>query len=756
MKSTKTILLILVVAVFAQMLAADTLDKLYVIGQEQSLYAEPQLVVYSLDREQILKRLPTFTGADAAWLNADATEIWVVAKASGTCNIVNTTTDEVVSTVEFGARISQIAFTPDGKLCLAAGPSLRQSSGTTVQVFKCSDYQLVTSYELPAKVSDLLVSNDSQYLFYTDVKAELIGRVRLSDFERDGTQFVGFEPIQMVPVESGAEILVLSRGLDNGSRGGGQITVVAADALKPLWVVDGLGAGPTSLALNQDATQAILTFGDQGSTLDYNVGLYDLSLGSDDVRLKLQQKWLLNGEPEAGLMKPNGSLWLGIDRQKNRLIRVDLKSNQQLQPAPGLVNFETKDIRQLSFDVDARLASLPSAVQVSDSTQVAALLLGKSYLQVCAGRENDAVATCQDIVDKYPDSREAVVARLRLAKIAAANRLYSKAAEQTEDALLHYRTLLEDENFADPLPGSDLSPALERLALYDAQFDKKTTKEVAEAFLKLGDPGRGSARFYFELGRHLQTLDESKLAEKCFSVARLGLVNEPEYVDRILSSQLTLALRDKSAVYEIESRGDKIVLDGDLSDWDKVKPLELNGPKDLIYGQLDWLDEADLDADLYLTRSKENLYVAGRIVDATPAKIDDQTRDKVNVYFDMRQSASSYSTRETGIGPGCFTLTVNSPTRTTPKASVTLSQATQYQIASTKTDSGWVFEISLPLTWFGAYLPDTKHDFGLGVEVVDIDSENAGSVISALGFLQPRVSPEGGLRPQLYGIGRFK
>jgi len=62
----------------------------------------------------------------------------------------------------------------------------------------------------------------------------------------------------------------------------------------------------------------------------------------------------------------------------------------------------------------------------------------------------------------------------------------------------------------------------------------------------------------------------------------------------------------------------------------------------------------------------------------------------------------------------------------------------------------------LPLTWFGEYLPDKKRDFGLGIEVVDYDSPNAGAVVSAFGFLQPRVAPDGVLQPQLFGVGRFK
>ena len=231
---------------------------------------------------------------------------------------------------------------------------------------------------------------------------------------------------------------------------------------------------------------------------------------------------------------------------------------------------------------------------------------------------------------------------------------------------------------------------------------------------------------------------------------------DPSGSDKILAAQLTLALQEKAALYEIEERGGKIVLDGRLDDWKKVKPLSFSGPDEILFGRFDWLGEADLSAEIYLTRSKESLLLAGRIIDATAIEGRDGRRDQVNFYFDLRASALSPFSREADAGRGCFTATVNAPTANMTKASVALSQAAPFQIASSTTDSGYVFELLLPLTWFGMYEPRKKDDFGLGIEIIDIDSDLVDAPITGMGFLRPRTSHLADPQPRLYGIGRFK
>jgi hypothetical protein len=748
--------LILATITLGGSLSAESIEKLYLVGKNLDLYGGAEVLVYSLDRGRIMKRVPIGVGADRIEVNAEGSEFWVYSSATGHCEVLNTTSDEVTDKLEFGAQIRALCFTPDGTLALAAGPSVRQPSGSTVQKYDYRERRLIDSYELPAQVSDLVVSADSRFLYYADEAGHQVGRVALADFSREGAQFVGFAPRQLVPNSGRYDLFVVCAGLEGGARGGGQLMVLDAAHMLPRKLFDGLGAGPTSLALNEDASRAVLTFNATGSSLDHNIALFELDFLASELRLKREQAWLLGSQPTAGAFNASGNLWFGIDRLDSKLLTIDLEAGRQTPMASLTERFQTSDLKVLSLNVDRRLADLLNVSENSSPTDRAQGLFAAAYLQLCAGRENDVVATCQRLVDNHPGSREAVEARLYLAEIAAANRLHSKAAEHNQQALLQYRNLLEDESFSDPLRANLLLPALSQLAAFDSQFENETIKSVASAFLKLEDRARGSARLFFELGRYLHTQDQTKSAKKCFSAAREAMAADPSGSDEILATQLTLALAEKGTRYEIEKRGDKIVLDGNLDDWKKVKPLSFSGPDEILFGRFDWLGEADLSAEIYLTRSKESLLLAGRIVDATAITGTEDRRDQVNFYFDLRASALDPFSREAGTGTGCFTATVNAPTANMAKASVQLSQAAPFQIASSTTDSGYVFELLLPLTWFGRYEPREKDDFGLGIEIVDIDSDLVDAPITGMGFLRPRTSPLAAPQPRLYGVGRFK
>jgi hypothetical protein len=279
---------------------------------------------------------------------------------------------------------------------------------------------------------------------------------------------------------------------------------------------------------------------------------------------------------------------------------------------------------------------------------------------------------------------------------------------------------------------------------------------VAESFLKLTDKRPELAETYFRLGYHLRKLEESKLATRCFTEVQnqLATLDDPSKTE-MLSARLALATGDAKAFYKIKDRKKAPTVDGDLSDWVKEKSINLNSSSGFLYGTAPLRSAHDLAGSITVLQTETDLYIAGSITDDSLVTVDEQHEDMVGLYFDLRPGAGSYMSRNFEPGDGCFNFYVVAPSSTNPKARLKISQQTPYEITSARTDSGYVFELKLPMTTFGKWITVESKRFGLGVEVIDYDSATDPKQSKAIGFLMPTAGPGESPRPELFGVAEF-
>jgi len=173
-----------------------------------------------------------------------------------------------------------------------------------------------------------------------------------------------------------------------------------------------------------------------------------------------------------------------------------------------------------------------------------------------------------------------------------------------------------------------------------------------------------------------------------------------------------------------------VVIDGELSDWDKSKPISMKDDSYLKEG-LDWVGPEDLSGDAYLMWDESNLYLAAVITDKIPL-VNKQKRqdiwngDAIEIVLGLDPEADPdrefYTRRDFQIGFGTGDGKDNPPTiwnwqrRRVP-------QGSEIVVKKTSKPLGYVLEARIPWEFFkGNFSPSAGVKIGFDIAFDDADS----------------------------------
>ncbi len=751
----KNIWAILIAAALTVTASAQTVTKLYVPAGAGGDAGRMSTLVYGIETNQLIAELQPSHDAGLAVTNADSTEVWVFGATSTTCDIYGTATDKLIRTIEIERQVIDAAFSPDGKYCFVIG-SIPGSGANDLLVIDRATYSVAFSIPEVVDPAALAVSSNSQSLYCVSPSHGTLTRIEIPSFKIKAGSFVGFEPSGVTITPDSRFLFVVCRGLDEGKRGGSQITVVDTHTDTPFWVLD-VGKGCSSVAISSDMGRMAVTYDLAYEGATNNVRLFQLLANNDSISISRAETFAMGQAPQGGMIVSSGRYWIGCDPIAGGVPIVDLSADTAIASYSLLGHPRPLRVAAVSVRIDESIAAITSEISAeSDSSKIPDYYLDLAYLLKTANRKNDMVAAYQKVVDQFPTSFAAITSGLQLADICYGDQLYSQTADYSFNALDAYRRFLTEGTSDQRLPQSSLLTAIDRLALFSKQFDKEYLKKLAESYLKLTAKSPELAETYFRMGYHLRRADESKLANRCFAEVGIQLAGiSDQALVQPLSARLALATGDAKAFYKIREKKKEPTIDGNLNDWIKDKPLLFSGTLGFVYGPAPWRDDSDLSGSIYITRSETDLYIAGAIKDDSLMAFDDANGDMVAVFFDFRSTSGSYFTRDFDAGSGCFSLYIMAPNATNPRVRVQLGIQTPYEIASIRTETGYTFEMKLPLATFGSWLTKEVKRFGLGVELIDFDNPADLKLSKAIGFLIPSDGVAGPPRPELYGVAEF-
>jgi DNA-binding beta-propeller fold protein YncE len=750
-KSICTIL----IAVFMATASAQTITKLYVPAGAGGDAGRMSTLVYGIETNQLIAELQPSHDAGLAVTNADSTEVWVFGATSTTCDIYGTTTDKLIKTIELERQVTDAAFSPDGKYCFAIG-SIPGGGVNGLFVIDRATYSVAFSVPEAVDPTAVTVSTNSQSLYCVSSSGGTLTRIEIPSFKAATTLFVGFGPSALTLTQDGRFVFVVCRGLNEGKRGGSQITVVDTRTDAPLWVLD-VGKGCSSVAVSPDMGRMAVTYDLAYEGVTDNVRLFDLYADDDSISVSPTTAFAIGETPQSGMIVSSGRYWIGCDPVAGGVSIVDLSADTVIASYSLLGHPRPFRVAAVSVRIGESIAAITRDMAAeSDSTKIPGYYLDLAYLLKTANRKNDMVAAYQKVIDQFPTSFAAISSGLQLADICYGDQLYSQTADYSFNALDAYRRFLSEATSDKRLPQSSLLTAVDRLALFSKQFDKEYLKKLAEFYLKLTTKSPELAETYFRMGYHLRRGDEGKLANRCFAeVGNQLMAISDQALIQPLSARLALATGDAKSFYKIKDKKKEPTIDGNLNDWIKDKPLSFSGTSGFVYGSASWRDDSDLSGSVYITRSETDLYIAGAIKDDSLMAFDDANGDMVAIFFDLRPTSGSYFTREFDAGSGCFSLYIMAPNAINPRVRVQLGIQTPYEIASTRTEIGYTFEMKLPLATFSGWLTKEVKRFGLGVELIDFDNPVDPKLSKAIGLLIPSDGVGGPPRPELYGVAEF-
>ena len=707
--------------------------------------------VLGLESQTVINQVSSAFEIGIAAANADSSEIWLFGEHSSYCNVINGISDRIVRTIDLTVTASDVAFTPDGKLCFVIGTA-PDKPGNSVMAIDCATKEplyLVGGFTQP---SAIVTTPDSRFFYVASYTDGLVIKVSIPSFQVAKTIAVGPEPVDLALSADGKLLFVACQGLDNGKRGGSQVSVINTETDKLFWIFTDIGVGPQSIAVTPDLSRLVLTYREPQTRPQANVRVFQLSRSGDNFTVTAAEGYLHGASPAHGVIFNNGSTWIGCDKTAGPLMLA--LGEESSKPLPAAISGAIPmQIGAVRVDVDAQIRSLEATMATSlDSLTVADSYLDLAYLYATAGRKNEVVATYNKVISAHPQSLAAITAGARMGDITFEQALYGQTAEYSMRALDNYADYLMFSTDKRQPQQYDILNALNRLAKFSKEYERDYLNRLAEKYLKVSARNPILAEFYFTLGYNLQLQNDSKLAKRCFVESQAQI---PTIQDRLamltLTAKLALVTADIKAFYKIRDRRDDIVIDGNIEEWQKQKALTLTGDEGYVYGPALWSGVNDLSASFYMAASKEFLYIAGNVIDNSLLSFPDGKGDAVTFYLDMRPEAASYFTRNTSMGDGCFTITINAM----PRANLKMNVAAAYEIAGQQSATGHSFEAKIPLAAFGKwYSPSTKR-IGLGIEIIDFDTaENAG-LVKSLGFLLPTREPFGPVDPSLFGVAEF-
>jgi DNA-binding beta-propeller fold protein YncE/tetratricopeptide (TPR) repeat protein len=745
----------ILIAVLMATASGQTITKLYVPAGAGGDVGRTSTLVYGIETNQLIAELQPSHDAGLAVANSDSSEVWIFGATSTTCDIYGTTTDKLIRTIELERQVVDAVFSPDGKYCFAVG-SIPGSGANSLFVIDRATYSVAITLPEVIDPAAVAVSSNSQWLYWVSPSRGTLTKLEIPGFKIAANLFVGFEPSALTITHDGRFVFVVCRGLNEGKRGGSQITVVDTRTDMPLWVLN-VGTGCSSVAISPDMGRMAITYdlAYDGST--NNVRLFNLHADDDSISISPTKAFAIGETPQSGMMVSAGRYWIGCDPVAGGVPIIDLSADTVIASYSLLGHPRPLRVAAVSVRIGESIAAITGQMAAeSDSSKIPDYYLDLAYLLKTANRKNDMVAAYQKVIDQFPTSFAAISSGLQLADICYSDQLYSQTADFSFDALNSYRRFLAESPSDQRLSQSSLLMAIDRMALFSKQFDKEYLKKLADAYLKLTISSPELAEAFFRMGYHLRRADEGKLANRCFAEVgnQLMAISDPALVQP-LSARLALATGDAKAIYKVKEKKKEPTIDGDLNDWIKDKPLLFSGTSGFTYGQASWRGESDLSGSVYLTRSETDLYICGAIKDDSLMAFDDASADMVAIFFDFRPISGSYFTRDFEAGNGCFSLYIMAPTSTNPRVRVQLGIQTPYEIASIRTETGYTFEMKFPLATFSGWLTKEMKRFGLGVELIDFDNPADPKLSKAIGFLIPSDGVGGPPRPELYGVAEF-
>lgn len=748
-------ILSILIATWIATASARTITKIYVPAGASGDADQTATLVYALETGQLISELQPSHAAGLAVVNADSSQVWVFGATSPTCDIYETVTDRLIRTVQFDRQVVDANFSPDGRYCFIIG-SVPGSGKNELQVIDCATYTVVLSLPEAVDPTAIAISSDARSLYCVSAVRGTLTRFDLSSFKSVATISVGFGPSALTLSPDGRFVFVVCRGLGEGKRGGSQITVVDTRTDMPLWVLN-VGKGCSSVAISPDMGRMAITYDLAYDGSMNNVQLFNLHADDDSISISPTKAFAIGETPQSGMMVSAGRYWVGCDPVAGGVPIIDLSADTVMSSYSLLGHPRPLRVAAVSVRIGESIAAVTRDMAAeSDSSKIPDYYLDLAYLLKTANRKNDMVAAYQKVIDQFPTSFAAISSGLQLADICYSDQLYSQTADFSFNALDSYRRFLAESPSDQRLSQSSLLMAVDRLALFSMQFDKEYLKKLAEVYLKLTITSPELAETFFRMGYHLRRADEGKLANRCFTEVgnQLMAISDQSLVQP-LSARLALATGDAKAMYKVKEKKKEPTIDGDLNDWIKDKPLLFSGTSGFTYGQASWRGESDLSGSVYLTRSETDLYIAGAIRDDSLMAFDDVSGDMVAIFFNFRPTSGSYFTRDFEASNGCFSLYIMAPTSANPTVRVQLGIQTPYEIASVRTETGYTFEMKLPLNTFSGWLTKEMKRFGLGVELIDFDNPADSKLSKAIGFLIPSDGVGGPPKPELYGVAEF-
>ncbi len=740
------------------------LSSAFVFTVAASLFAQPVTKLYvpsgtgshittvlGLETGTVINRISAAFEIGIAAANADSTEIWLFGEHSTYCNVINSITDRVIRTIDMTIVAADVAFTADGKYCFVVGTT-PDKPGNSVMAIDCQTKEPLYSVGGFAQPSAIVTTPDSRFFYVSLFNDGTVAKVAVPSFQLVKTIAVGPEPADLAISSDGKFVFAACQGLDNGKRGGSQVSVIDTDSDKLSWIFNDVGRGPQSISISPDLTRLVLTYREAQVRPQVNVRIYHIARTGDQFELTPAEGFLHGASPAHGVVFNNGAYWAGSDKTAGPLV-INLVDESSKNLAEATDKAIPLQFGAVQIDVDAETRKLEAAMATSlDSNSIADSYLDLAYLYATAGRKNEVVATYNKVISLHPLSLAAITAGARMSDITYEEKLFGQTAEYSMKALDNYADFLMLSSDKRQPQQYDILTALERLAQFDKEYQRDYLKRIAEKYLKITAQNPILAEFFFTLGYNLQLQNDSKLAKRCFVEAEAQISSIQDRMAMLsLSAKLALATGNASAFYKIRGRKDDILMDGNIEEWQKQKALTLTGDGGYVYGPALWSGVNDLSASFYVAASKEFLYIAGNVIDNVLLSFPDGKNDGVTFHFDMRPEAGNYFTRTSSCGDGCFSITVNA----LPRANLKMNVAAAYEISGQQSATGFSFEAKIPLVAFGKwYTPQTKR-IGFGIEIVDYDTADNPGLVKSLGYLLPTREPLGTVDPSLFGVAEF-
>jgi len=220
----------------------------------------------------------------------------------------------------------------------------------------------------------------------------------------------------------------------------------------------------------------------------------------------------------------------------------------------------------------------------------------------------------------------------------------------------------------------------------------------------------------------------TSIAAGVYALALLVVASEPVSAGSLTFEPLaspSLPEEDGRPVYVAVQIRDEVRIDGDLSEWDEMEPIELGA----AHGAQDWSGTDDLSARAHVAWSTTHLYFACEVVDdslSLPAPDEGiWTGDAIQMAFDplgdggTRFGADDYNLGMalTVSGPSMWYFSAPAGPGRVPLGRIQLAVVRRFD------DTGYVYEMAVPWGELAPLVPLVKAQCGFSFVIADNDGE---------------------------------